>query len=508
MNFVGLIILDGQGLAESSSFNSVTLAKKPTMDYLLKTYPNSTLQASGSYVGLPDGQMGNSEVGHLNLGAGRVVWQSLSRINQAIKDKSFFENKAFLNAIEHVKKHQSKLHIFGLAGSGGVHSSSEHIIALYKLAKSHGLEKQTYYHAFLDGRDTPPTSGLEFVKEISGSGLRVATVSGRYYAMDRDNNWDRLQKAIDNLTIGNTKVYPSALDGIKDSYEHGVTDEFMVPFLVDKNGLVKDNDAIIFANFRPDRAIRISTAFTNIEGVSHYYSEGKAHFDASNMPKGIYFVCMMHYAETVKGEIAFELQDLKDLYGDVISKHGLKQLRAAETEKYAHVTFFFDGGAEKELKGSTRILVPSPKVATYDLKPEMSAYELTDEVLKALKTKKFNTMILNYANPDMVGHTGSIEATTKAVEAVDECLGKVIKEIESQGGIAIVVADHGNAEKMRDETGAPHTAHTTNIVPIIITKKDIQIKEGGALCDIAPTMLDLLGIKKPKLMTGNSLIKK
>ncbi|MFA5720152.1 MAG: 2,3-bisphosphoglycerate-independent phosphoglycerate mutase, partial [Acholeplasmataceae bacterium] len=278
MNFVGLIILDGQGLAESSSFNSVTLAKKPTMDYLLKTYPNSTLQASGSYVGLPDGQMGNSEVGHLNLGAGRVVWQSLSRINQAIKDKSFFENKAFLNAIEHVKKHQSKLHIFGLAGSGGVHSSSEHIIALYKLAKSHGLEKQTYYHAFLDGRDTPPTSGLEFVKEISGSGLRVATVSGRYYAMDRDNNWDRLQKAIDNLTIGNTKVYPSALDGIKDSYEHGVTDEFMVPFLVDKNGLVKDNDAIIFANFRPDRAIRISTAFTNIEGVSHYYSEGKAHF--------------------------------------------------------------------------------------------------------------------------------------------------------------------------------------------------------------------------------------
>lgn len=508
MNFVGLIILDGQGLAESSASNSVTLAKKPTMDYLLKTYPNSTLQASGTYVGLPDGQMGNSEVGHLNLGAGRVVWQSLSRINQAIKDKSFFENKAFLQAINHVKTHQSKLHIFGLAGTGGVHSNSEHIVALYELAKRNGLADKTYYHAFLDGRDTPPTSGLSFVKDIAKSGLNVATVSGRYYAMDRDNNWDRLQKAIDNLTLGSGQHYETFEAGIQSSYDSGVTDEFMIPFLVDKHGLVEDNDAIIFANFRPDRAIRIATAFTNPEGVSHYYSEGKAHFDASHMPKGIYFVCMMHYAETVKGEIAFELQDLKDLYGDVIAKHNLKQLRAAETEKYAHVTFFFDGGAEKDLKGATRILVPSPKVATYDLKPEMSAYELTDEVLKALKTRTFNTMILNYANPDMVGHTGSIEATTKAVEAVDTCLGKVIQEIEDQDGIAIVVADHGNAEKMRDETGAPHTAHTTNLVPIIITKKGIKIKQGGALCDIAPTMLDLLGIEKPVLMTGNSLIEK
>lgn len=508
MKFVGLIILDGQGLAPSSDFNSVTLAKKPTMDYLLKTYPNNTLQASGTYVGLPDGQMGNSEVGHLNLGAGRVVWQSLSRINESIKDKSFFENKAFLNAIAHAKKHNAKLHIFGLAGMGGVHSSSEHIIALYELAKAHGLEKKTYYHAFLDGRDTPQTSGLGFVKDIAKSGLTVATVSGRYYAMDRDNNWDRLQKAIDNITLGTGKKYPSFEAGIQASYDEGITDEFMIPFLVDEKGLVEDNDAIIFANFRPDRAIRISTAFTNLDGVSHYYSDGKAHFDGSKMPKGIYFVCMMHYAETVKGEIAFDLQDLKDLYGDVIADNGLTQLRAAETEKYAHVTFFFDGGAEKELKGATRILVPSPKVATYDLKPEMSAYELTDEVIKALKTKTFNTMILNYANPDMVGHTGSIEAATKAVEAVDECLGRVIKEIEAQGGVAVVVADHGNAEKMRDEHGNPHTAHTTNIVPIIITKKGIKIKDGGALCDIAPTMLDLLGVKQPTLMTGKSLIEK
>ncbi|MGI6359825.1 MAG: 2,3-bisphosphoglycerate-independent phosphoglycerate mutase [Acholeplasmatales bacterium] len=508
MKFVGLIVLDGQGLAPKSDFNSVELAKKPTMDYLLKTYPHNTLNASGTYVGLPEGQMGNSEVGHLNLGAGRVVWQSLSRINQAIKDGSFFENKAFLNAIKYVKKHNSKLHIFGLAGTGGVHSSSEHIVALYELAKKHGLKDKTYYHAFLDGRDTPPTSGLGFVKDIAKSGLKVATVSGRYYAMDRDNNWDRLQKAIDNLTLGTGKKYPNFESGIKASYDAGVTDEFMIPFLVDEKGLIKDNDAIIFANFRPDRAIRISTAFTNLAEVPHYYSEGKAKFDGSKMPKGIFYVSMMHYAETVKSEIAFGLQDLKDLYGEVIAKNNLTQLRAAETEKYAHVTFFFDGGADIELKGSTRILVPSPKVATYDLKPEMSAYELTEEVIKALRTKSFNTMILNYANPDMVGHTGSIPAATKAVEVVDECLGKVLKEIDALGGVAIIVADHGNAEKMRDENGNPHTAHTNNIVPIIITKKGIKIKDGGALCDIAPTMLELLGLEKPTIMTGKSLIEK
>ena len=347
--------------------------------------------------------------------------------------------------------------------------SSEHIVALYKLAKEHGLADRTYYHAFLDGRDTLHKR-FRIVEDISKSGLRVATVSGRYYAMDRDNNWDRLQKAIDNLTLGTGKKYASFEEGIKASYDAGVTDEFMVPFLVDEKGLIKDNDAIIFANFRPDRAIRISTAFTNLAEVPHYYSEGKAKFDGSKMPKNIFYVSMMHYAETVKSEIAFGLQDLKDLYGEVIADNGLTQLRAAETEKYAHVTFFFDGGAEKELKGSTRILVPSPKVATYDLKPEMSAYELTEEVIKALRTKSFNTMILNYANPDMVGHTGSIPAATKAVEVVDECLGKVLKEIEALGGVAVVVADHGNAEKMRDENGNPHTAHTTNLVPIIITK--------------------------------------
>lgn len=504
--FVGLIILDGQGIAPASDTNSVSLANKPTLDYLLANYPSSTLSASGTAVGLPEGQMGNSEVGHLNLGAGRVVWQSLSRINEAIRDKSFFENEAFLGAINHVKKNNSKLHIFGLAGTGGVHSSSLHITSLYELAKANGLADQTFYHAFLDGRDTPPTSGLEFVKDIAKSGLKVSTVSGRYYAMDRDNNWDRLQKAIDNLTIGIGAKFDSFESGIQSSYDNGVTDEFLVPFLVDEKGLVNDNDAIIFANFRPDRAIRIATAFSNPSAVSAYYTPGKATFDSSNIPSNIYFVSMCHYAETVKGEIAYGLQSLDNLYGDVISTAGLQQLRAAETEKYAHVTFFFDGGMDKELVGSKRILVNSPKVATYDLKPEMSAYELTDEVVKALQTKDYDTMILNFANPDMVGHTGSIPATTKAVEAVDECLGKVLKEIDALGGVAIVIADHGNAEKMRDEFGEPHTAHTTNPAPVIITKKDITLRTDGALCDIAPTMLELLGVDQPKEMTGKSLI--
>ena len=506
-NFVGLIILDGQGIAKPSDSNAVTLANTPVFDSLIKEYPHSTLFASGEYVGLPEGQMGNSEVGHLNLGAGRVVWQSLSRVNASIKDQSFFKNKAFLDAIEWVKKHNSKLHIFGLAGHGGVHSSSNHIVALNDLANQKGLGKQTFYHAFLDGRDTPPTSGLEFLEEIANKGVTIATVSGRYYAMDRDNNWDRLQKAIDNITSGTGKQFNSFVDGVKESYTNGVTDEFMLPFVVDKNGLVEENDAIIFANFRPDRAIRISTAFSNPDKVSNYYTEGKATFDSTHIPKNIFFVSMMHYQETVKGEIAFELQSLADLYGDVIENHHFKQLRIAETEKYAHVSFFFDGGYEKELAGAKRILIPSPKVPTYDLKPEMSAYEVADAAVNEILTKQYDTMILNFANPDMVGHTGSIPAATKAVEAVDYNLGRVLEAIKKVNGVAIILADHGNAEVMRDENGEPHTAHTTNLVPIIVTKAGLTLKEGGALCDVAPTMLDLLNIPKPVAMTGNSLIK-
>src|SRR5690554_1765978 len=504
--FVGLVILDGLGIAKEGPTNSVSLAKTPVLDKLMKTYPNSTLNASGTFVGLPEGQMGNSEVGHLNLGAGRVVWQSLSRINQAIKDGEFYKNSAFLNAINYVKENNSKLHIFGLAGDGGVHSHSNHIIALYELAKKNGLNDKTFYHAFLDGRDTSPNSGLGFLETINNSGLKISTVSGRYYAMDRDNNWDRLQLAIDNLTLGTGKHYASFKEGVTASYNEGVTDEFMIPFVVNKDGLIKDNDAIIFANFRPDRAIRISTAFSNPKQVKEYYSPGKATFDSTNIPNNLCFVSMMHYAETVKGEIAYGLQDLVNLYGDVISDAGLKQLRAAETEKYPHVTFFFDGGYEKDLKGAKRLLIPSPKVATYDLKPEMSAYELTDAVIEELKENDYDTMILNYANPDMVGHTGSIEATTKAVEVVDECLGKIVNQVNKMNGTLIIIADHGNAEVMRNDEGLPHTAHTTNLVPIIITDKNITLNNDGALCDIAPTMLKILGLDQPKEMTGKSLI--
>lgn len=503
--FAGLIIMDGYGLAPDSPSNAVSLAKKPFLDSLFKDYPHNVLQASGEYVGLPDGQMGNSEVGHLNLGAGRVVYQSLTRINVAIKDGSFFENEAFLDAIAYVKAKQSKLHIFGLVSDGGVHSYPTHIKALHDLALKH--EITPYLHAFMDGRDTPPTAGASYLEDLMNHGMKVATVSGRYYAMDRDNNWDRIQKAFDNMVLGTGKHYESALEGIQLSYEQNVTDEFIVPFVVDKNGLINDNDAIIFANFRPDRAIRIATAFSNPEGTKLYETPGKSIFDPTHVPQNIFLVSMMHYNESVKGPLAFELQTLDNLYGEVIANAGLKQLRIAETEKYPHVTFFFDGGSEKDLKGSNRILVQSPKVPTYDLKPEMSAFEVKDKAVEAILSGAYDTMILNFANPDMVGHTGSIEATTKAVEAVDQCTKEVVEAILSIGGVAIVLADHGNAEKMRDDSGNPHTAHTTNLVPIVITKKDVELGT-GALCDVAPTLLDLLGVEKPAEMTGNSLIKK
>lgn len=501
--FAALIIMDGYGLAPDSPSNSVSLAKKPFLDSLFKEYPNNVLQASGEYVGLPDGQMGNSEVGHLNLGAGRVVYQSLTRINVAIKDGSFFKNQAFLDAIEYTKKNKSKLHIFGLVSDGGVHSYPTHIKALHDLAVSNGVTP--YLHAFMDGRDTPQMSGLGFLEDLINHGMKVSTVSGRYYAMDRDNNWDRIQKAYDNMVLGTGKTYANALEGMRKSYDEGVTDEFIIPFLVDKKGLISDKDAILFANFRPDRAIRIATAFTNPKATDLYETPGKAKFDQTNALKDIFLVSMMHYNESVKGPLAYELQTLDNLYGDVISNANLKQLRIAETEKYPHVTFFFDGGTDKELKGSTRILVQSPKVPTYDLKPEMSAFEVKDKAVEAILSKEYDTMILNFANPDMVGHTGSIEATTKAVETVDQCTKEVVEAILSIGGVAIVLADHGNAEKMRDDLGNPHTAHTTNLVPVIITKKDVKVGT-GSLCDVAPTLLDLLGLDKPKEMTGNSLI--
>lgn len=505
---VSLIILDGWGIAKPGKGNAISQANIPNFKNLLKKYPNATLKASGLDVGLPDGQMGNSEVGHLNLGAGRIVYQSLTRINKTIEDKSFYKNKAYLNAIKHVKKHNSKLHIMGLFSDGGVHSHINHIIEICKMAEKNGLKDKTFLHAILDGRDTPTDSGLGYVDLYNKkTNVKIASVIGRYYTMDRDNNWDRIQIGYDLMTKGIGEKFNCAKEAIKSSYKENITDEFVKPKIIDENGLVKSNDAIIFMNFRQDRAIRIATAFSNPSSVSKYYTKGKPTFTKLNDLKNIFFVQTMHYADTVKGEIAFPKEQLKNIYGDVISKNNMKQLRIAETEKYAHVTFFFDGGQDKEIKGAKRVLINSPKVKTYDLKPEMSAYEVKDNAVKELKTGKYNTMILNFANPDMVGHTGVIPAAIKACEAVDKCLGEVLEEINNQNGVAIILADHGNCEYMLSESGEVVTSHTTNLVPIIVTDENLKVKDGGRLSDIAPTMLYLLGIDIPKEMTGKVLVK-
>jgi len=500
---VALIIMDGLGLEMESEGNAVSLAKKPNLDRLMKEYPTSSLNASGMAVGLPEGQMGNSEVGHLNLGGGRIVYQSLTRIHKAIDDGSFFENEAYLNALSHAKENQSKLHLMGLLSDGGVHSHIDHYKAMLDFAKKEGV-KDVYVHAFLDGRDVPPQSAVDYIAELEAYMTKinfgkVASVHGRYYAMDRDRNWERTQKAYDILTKAEGKKANSAAEGIKASYEDGVVDEFVLPFSVDAQGTVEDNDAIIFMNFRPDRAIQISTALTNPEASG---------LVSKNEFNNLHFVSTMHYSELVKGTIAFSLQELNNMYGEVVSQAGLKQLRIAETEKYAHVTFFFDGGMDKEIKGSKRVLVPSPKVATYDMKPEMSAYEVTEKVLEELENDTPDTIILNFANCDMVGHTGVISAAVKAVEVTDECVGKVVEKIESMGGVALITADHGNAEKMLDPEGGIHTAHTTSKVPIIVTDKNATLREDGILGDLAPTMLEYLEVEKPSEMTGKSLIKK
>ena len=504
---VVLIIMDGFGIDAPTSTNAVSLAKRPNIDRLWAHYPHSFINASGNAVGLPETQMGNSEVGHMNLGAGRIVYQSLTRINKSIEDGEFNHNEAILAAIENAKKNNSKIHIFGLASEGGVHSHVNHIKAIAEVCKQNGFDK-VYYHAFLDGRDVPPTSAMSFLDKIAvQDNISVATVAGRYYAMDRDKNWNRIQKSYDAMTVKAAKVYSSYKDGIEASYQNNVTDEFMVPFIVDEAGQIEDNDSIIFANFRPDRAIQIATAFSNPEAcASLVKNEADPKLDVSHAPKNIFFVSMMKYADSVKGLVAFPQVKLTNLYGDIVSEHGLTQLRIAETEKYAHVTFFFDGGVDKEIKGADRILVNSPKVATYDLKPEMSAYEVTDKVLEAIKADKYDTIILNYANCDMVGHTGKIEAAVKAVEVVDECVGKVVSLLESIGGVALITADHGNAEKMADENGNPFTAHTTNPVPLILTDTKYKLRLSGILSDVCPTLLELLGIEQPKEVTSKSLI--
>ena len=503
-----LMILDGYGLNESEKGNAVAEAKTPVMDQLMKEYPFVKGNASGMAVGLPEGQMGNSEVGHLNMGAGRIVYQDLTKITKAIQDGDFFENKALLSACENVKANDSSLHLMGLVSDGGVHSHIEHIYGLLELAKRQGIEK-VYVHCFLDGRDTPPASGKEYVEQLEakmkelGVG-EVATVMGRYYAMDRDNRWDRVEKAYRALVYGEGEQAASGPAGIQASYDKDTTDEFVLPTVVMKDGkptaTVKEKDSIIFFNFRPDRAREITRTFCDDEFTG---------FDRGERVKTTY-VCFTEYDVTIENkEIAFVKEEITNTFGEYLAAHGLKQARIAETEKYAHVTFFFNGGVEEPNEGEDRILVKSPKVATYDLKPEMSAYEVCDKLTEAIRSGKYDVIIINFANPDMVGHTGVEAAAIKAIEAVDECVGKAVAAIKEVDGQMFICADHGNAEQLiDDETGEPFTAHTTNPVPFILVNADpaYRLREGGCLADIAPTLIQLMGMEQPKEMTGKSLL--
>ena len=503
-----LMILDGYGLNDSVKGNAVAEGKTPVMDRLMKEYPFVKGNASGMAVGLPDGQMGNSEVGHLNMGAGRIVYQDLTKITKAIQDGDFFENKALLAACANVKENGSSLHLMGLVSDGGVHSHIEHIYGLLELAKRQGIEK-VYVHCFLDGRDTPPASGKEYVEQLEakmkelGVG-EVATVMGRYYAMDRDNRWDRVEKAYRALVYGEGEQAASGPEGIQASYDKDETDEFVLPTVVVKDGkptaVIKEKDSIIFFNFRPDRAREITRTFCDDEFTG---------FDRGARVKTTY-VCFTEYDVTIENkQVAFVKEEITNTFGEFLAAHGLKQARIAETEKYAHVTFFFNGGVEEPNEGEDRILVKSPKVATYDLKPEMSAYEVCDKLTEAIRSGKYDVIIINFANPDMVGHTGVEAAAVKAIEAVDECVGKAVEAIKEVDGQMFICADHGNAEQLIDEeTGEPFTAHTTNPVPFILVNADpaYRLREGGCLADIAPTLIQLMGMEQPKEMTGKSLL--
>ena len=506
-NRVLLCIMDGWGISKNSPEDATKTAETPNFDRLKKEEKYTQIYADGEHVGLPDGQMGNSEVGHLNLGAGRVVYQELTRINKAIKEGTFFENEEFLKAIKHVKENDSALHLYGLVSTGGVHSSLNHIFALIKLAADNGLKK-VYVHAFLDGRDTPPQSAAGFLAQVEEELKKynlppVATISGRYYAMDRDNRWDRVEKAYNALLLGEGNSAKNSAEAIKASYDAGVNDEFVIPTVIGgEETRIHDNDAIIFFNFRPDRAREITRAMTfeKFDG-----------FNRKAVRKNLYYVCFTQYDETFPLPVAFKPETLTNILGDVLDEHGIKQFRTAETEKYAHVTFFFNGGVEEPNKLETRVLVASPKVATYDLQPEMSADEVCENVLKALDNPEYGFILVNFANPDMVGHTGVFEAAVKAIATVDKCVGKIADKAKEMGVTMLLTADHGNAECMEDPvTHKPFTAHTTNPVPfLVINDKDVKsLKSSGALCDVAPTVLDILGIEKPKEMTGESLIEK
>lgn len=503
-----LMILDGYGLNDRTDGNAVAQADTPNMDVLMRDYPFVKGYASGLAVGLPDGQMGNSEVGHLNMGAGRIVYQELTRISKEIEDGDFFQNEALLNGIANVKKNGSDLHLFGLLSDGGVHSHNTHLYGLLELAKREGVSN-VYVHCFLDGRDTAPSSGKGFVEELEakmaeiGVG-KIASISGRYYVMDRDNRWDRVEKAYKVLTAGEGETAVSAVAAMEASYAKDVTDEFFVPTAITENGspraVIKDNDTVVFFNFRPDRAREITRAFCSDE------------FDGFDRGarKNVKYICFSEYDVTIPNkEVAFKKVELKNTFGQYLAAHGKTQARIAETEKYAHVTFFFNGGVEEPNPGEERILVKSPKVATYDLQPQMSAPEVCDKLCEAIRSGKYDVIIINFANPDMVGHTGIMEAAVAAVETVDGCVGRAVEALKEVDGQMFLCADHGNAEQLVDyETGVPFTAHTTNPVPFILINADpsYTLRENGCLADIIPTMIELMGMEQPQEMTGKSLL--
>ena len=495
-----LMIMDGFGFAPAEG-NAIKAANTPNLDKLFSENPLTQIGASGMDVGLPDGQMGNSEVGHTNIGAGRVVYQELTRITKSIQDGDFFENPALLDAVNNALNNGKALHLIGLLSDGGVHSHITHLFALLKMAKEQGLSK-VYVHCFLDGRDVPPSSGKHYVEQLQAKiqqlGIgEIATVMGRYYAMDRDKRWDRVQRAYDAIACGEGPFEADAAEAVQKSYDAGVTDEFVEPVVCAKNAQVRDNDSIIFFNFRPDRAREITRCFVDEDFTDVARKTGFLSVD---------FICTTEYDATLPNvTVAYPHQKLVNTFGEYISNLGLTQLRIAETEKYAHVTFFFNGGVEQVFPGEDRCLIPSPKVATYDLQPEMSAYQVTEEAVKRIESGAYDVIILNFANCDMVGHTGVYEAACKAVSTVDECVNRVVEATSKMGGVSLITADHGNAERMIDDDGEPFTAHTTNLVPFYIVGASAQLRD-GRLADIAPTMLDLMGLEKPAEMDGQTLI--